>query len=219
MNLFVVLFFIGPGAVAFGGGTTVGDGGHIVICGSKAEVLDIYERRILVGPSEINFGNENMTLQQMKDVGLARVRARFKLTNQEFEKVATAATMLLNSPVDPWVDESDPLTYFLQTKSISIEQAVYNSIKQNYCEIDIVAIKPPKELPQKIHDIYDNICAKKHLAREDCFFVSQAAFSWLTKKQKACLAIHESLRYLPANISFVDERSMRRAVAEICTNN
>lgn len=236
VNLLIGLLLIGNGTVAIGGGgaTTVGDGGHLVICETSVDVLDVYERRLLVGRSEIDFGDdETMSIEQMKDVGLARMRSRFKLTEQEFEKIAMAAYMFLKFPVnpwanvkdpwrswiDPWNSGTDPFEYFLQTKDITVSKLVYDSIKKNYCEIDIAAIKPPKELPKNLDDVYDDICHRSHLARENCFFVSKDAFSMLTKKQKACLAIHESFRYLPENKAFVDEIQMRRAVADICTNN
>lgn len=196
-----------------GGASTVGDGGHVVVCGNQIELLDIYERNILFGSSSISLGDENLSQTDLVQEGLNRIISRFNLTPETASPIVSATKMFLRFPFDPW--KLPGKNGLLQTQKINMYRPVNDHIIQKNCWIDIVVIRPKVE--GNVQNFLEELCDQNYSEHEFCFFTKREHYRRLTKQQRACLVVHESLRYLPLESRISDELVLRQTAAEICT--
>lgn len=216
MILLIFLLFIisSPFSWAGGGGSTVGDGGHLVVCQNSMKLLDLYEleveRQVHLKP---NFGQPNsMSLLSKVNVGIDRIKHRFNLNEEQINVLRSIARDFIFDHVDPWQMYQDPKWQtILGTKKFRIRRDVYDSIKKENCSIDIVAIRPPKINPD---DGFIFTCPQNL----ECLFLNLNLFKRLDADSRACLIIHEILRDLPKDKRISSELLLRKTAAEICVN-
>jgi hypothetical protein len=193
-----------------GGGTTVGDGGHVIYCNGKYELFDLYEYRINSStPARVTLNNgKSANLNQLVENGMARIQNRFNLTENEFYRVKRAAQMLFLDSQS--ADQSWMNSWSFSARGMLVSRAVSDSIQRMKCTVEQAVVRPP------LTNYFLQICRNTLSEFEYCFLTSHELFSLLKREQKACLAIHESLRFLPAD-KRLSEENLRITAAEICT--
>lgn len=209
-----------------GGSSTVGDGGFALVCKAglknrqvRAELLDLYEAQILSGQRKTTrkttLGSNGESPQQLLNVALERLFVKFSLTEEEALKVSQAAQQLLQKTMDPWAGGVGlNINHHIIARDISLDARVYRAATADGCEIQAVVVRPTRS--EEARRRFTRYCGYRGLSFENCFFVDKKIFRDLSSGHKACLALHESLRYLPERLRPADDEEVRKTVAEIC---
>lgn len=198
-------------AMAEGGATTVGDGGHVIMCKGKPELFDLFEYRVNTSQNRpVTLGeSKSANLNDMINTGVARIAKRFALTQAETARVKRATKMLLldGSTTDNkgWLQH-----WAISAHSLKVSEQVAAQINLNRCSVDLAVIRPP------LNEYFQSICSHNFSEFEYCFIVFPEPFQFLKREQRACLALHESLRFLPPGKQ-LDEKNLRMVTAQICT--
>jgi hypothetical protein len=198
-------------AQSSGGGTTVGDGGHVILCNGKYELFDLFENRINSGkPSAVSLASgPNSTLNDMIQTGLARIQRRFLLNEKEMYRVERATKMFrLNSQT--MVSIGWPYDGGLSANDLLVSAKVASNIRASDCRVELAAIRPP------INSFFEPICRNNLSELEYCFIIDSELTMFLNREQKACLILHESLRFLP-DTKRLSEAQLRLTTSQICT--
>lgn len=223
----ILSFLVLPALGGEGGGSsTVGDGGFALVCKAglrgrqvRAELLDLYEAQILSGQrnttTKTALGSNRESPQRLLSVALERLFLKIHVTPEEALRVKSAGQALLKKTMDPWAGGVGlNINQHIVARDIDIDARVYNAAKADGCEITAVVIRPSRDLEERRR--WTRYCAYRGLDFENCFFMDKKIFRDLSSGHKACLAVHESLRYLPELLRPVDDADLRRTVAEIC---
>lgn len=219
----MMTFFVLPASAGQGGGSsTVGDGGFAVVCFAglkykqvRAELLDLFEEKVLTQErKKVTLGN-GANPEPLLEVALRRLQKKTSLTEREFSKVSWAAFSFLRDAQDPWMSGARIGTNdFVRAQDILLDKRVYSQANSRGCRIAPVAIRPAQVGTNRIN--YERLCRARGLSFEDCFFIDNSIYKDLSASHRACLALHESLRYLPESLRPRSERQLRKIVAEIC---
>lgn len=196
-----------------GGATTVGDGGHVIQCGSRQEVFDLFEYRINnYSDATISLADGGYRLKDMVYTGLQRIQFKFSLTEAEYARVRRAAKMFL---LDSTFSRGASLGWLRQwrfsARGVAVSDAVYGIMNTSKCALKTVVVKPPMN-----SSVFSSICSHYFSEAEFCFITDTDLFWGLSREQAACLVVHEVLRFLPEQKK-LNERQLRSATAEICT--
>jgi len=187
---------------AWAGATSVGDGGHGVLCHGDSpreviEPLEMFEAEVDGHPLTADPAANTMTL--FYDA-LSRVRQRFALTDTEVETMAKVG-LRMNSPFCQPV-RADLETLFIETGAElpSLSQNFQFLLAQHDCHLVVLAQRPnPLEDAHGFDRswlIGDPRCPKSL----PILFVHPGLYPRLTSLGKAVLALHEALRFLPPRV-------------------
>lgn len=204
-------------AFAQGGATTVGDGGHVVVCRtgdgwSKGRLLDLFEVEA-VGPDTIfDLGGDRTTLLDKVQIGLARLQPRLGLEAEDIRHMTLAAKKFMRFQYDPWKD-----SYTFKAKDPVVRHAVYREFEKYNCYLDTVVIHPDPEDQDFQRKTYENLCMANGKDIRHCFLVNTRYLRTMDQNEKACLTIHEVLRFLPEGKKIRREADLRRNTYYACT--
>lgn len=202
---FAILVLVFPlFSFAHGGAGTVGDGGHGVTCGRNVELLDIYEHR--KANEQITL-NPRMSLPTMIAVLTYRLENDSRFAGQDFTEFNNALKNFRDSTPVPFEFNVSDWEYRLQTRKPQLSQEVMDRMKADSCRLTPVAVRGYSD---KFTQPSARICDGEGY----CFIVNSRLYRRFSKANKACLFIHEALRFLPQPLS---ENELRRVTFEICT--
>lgn len=213
-----LIISLGANAGKGGGATTVGDGGVVVKChGQDLQILDLFEQKVLSGDKEITLDKDDNKVQRKVADGLARIQQRYSLTEDEMKPIRRAADQFMRFPYDPFHDGSASFYgYFLQINKIVVRSEVAQALKDQNCRLETAVIRPPHD-GSLSEEYYQGLCGHNFAEYESCFYTNLDLWRALKKDQRACLVIHELLRYLPADKRAPSELEMRAEAADVCT--
>lgn len=213
--------------IAESGGSIVGDGGYAVLCRSglqspllpevrRVELLDLTEAQIeKKQEGQTNLGPETSSAAILFEVASERLRVRLNLSEPELEKVAFAGREFLRLQSDPWSGFDRVMNEeVLKVRDIQLSQTVERMLRRRGCSISPIVVRP--NLHSSRSESSRKACALMRAQSDFCFFTDRRLFRELSNSHKACLALHESLRYLPPQLRPSDDQRLRTAVAEIC---
>lgn len=199
-----------------GGATTVGDGGLVVECGSKVELLDLYEHKLLYGDYKITLDEKGDSVKDMVGVGLERLREKYSLDDSQYKRIKAATVAILRFPYDPWQTPIGRIySYAIKPPSALVYSYVKDKLLLEKCKLNTVIIRPPRESKEQY--AYERVCNDNFNTFEFCFFTKKSIYIKLSKPERACLVVHEAIRFLKIYDSFENEVQMRASVADICT--
>lgn len=214
MIFIIAAFFLGFNSHA-GGASLVGDGGHVVTCDRNTDLFDIYEYRLINNPNaQITLGQgKNADLNEMAMTGILRMKVKFELSETEFFPVKRALKVLLASHNNPWFKNHTNIAF--EATELRTQKIVNRQIVKDNCHVSTVVIKPPKNLDP--YGDFADLCKRNFSELEYCFLVDFDYYSNLDPQQRACLIVHETIRFLPKEKAPLDERALRMTTAQICT--
>ena len=217
-NILITLavFLFTATAFSIEGGTTVGDGGFAVACSDRIEILDLYEHRFFNGEYRITLDQNGDSIKEMVGEGLNRIKNKYSLNEQQHQLMQTAAYKLLRFPFDPLHSGLRQMYgFFLQSPKTVVYKNVWKSVQDQRCVLETVIVRPPRTSQHQ--KVYHSICQHNYSEFEFCFFTNMSIYRRLDRDQRACLVLHEVIRYSDFYKDFKDEIEMRKAIAEICT--
>lgn len=200
-----------------GGAVTVGDGGFGVICPKGAhdttvQLLDLFEAEALGRPSVPFFAGKR--LKDKVRVAVERVRQRLGLSAEQTHELAYAAERFMRFPYDPWQKgTASNYSYFLRGEWPTVRVKVYEEMQRRGCRLETIVVRPTDEEPGR--DVYRSICSQNVAGFEYCFLTNSSLYRKMDNDARACLILHEALRFLPG-VHFHDEENMRVFAASIC---
>lgn len=202
-----------------GGASVVGDGGYIVKCdrgffkSPQIYFFDLYEFNTTQGEQPVTLGR-NLSLKDKVQVGLDRISARFGLDSVQTETLKRAARLIYGLSYDPWLRRDVPSIWDLGVKSVLTDNAVGNRLAAERCELIAAVLRLT---PENSGSIFRDVCQKGTVSEKLCLIKNTKAYDRLNNDDKACLIIHESLRYLPVEKALPSERALREVTGQICT--
>ncbi|WP_148284905.1 hypothetical protein [Pseudobdellovibrio exovorus] len=206
------------------GATTVGDGGHVVVCydnsQSKKEVqlLDLFEMEALGYPTTFALGNAQVPLANKVWMGMTRLQSHLGLSNAEVDEMVYAADRFMRFPYDPWeTGMRSFFGYFLQAKPVEVRRSVFDEMERRGCRLEVAVIRPDLDAERASTENYKSICSRSFAGFHYCFLMNTDLIRKMDKDQKACLIIHEVLRFLPKEKKIQSERALRRHTYYACT--
>jgi hypothetical protein len=201
-----------------GGATTVGDGGVVVACkGQDLQLLDLFEQKVLSGQKEISLLPAEGSVRQKINDGLNRIQARYNLAENEMAPIRRAAVLFMRFPFDPFHNGlASAYSYFLQIKEVWVRVAVAEALKEQNCRLKVAVIRPPRDGGLN-EQYYRELCGHNFAEYEGCFYTNLDIWRSLKRDQRACLVVHEVLRYLPPAKKAATDLEMRQQAADLCT--
>jgi hypothetical protein len=212
------------------GGYVIGDGGSIITCidSKKPQLFDLYENAVLEGRSKpVTLGLANNNFSSMVKEALRRITIKYNLNEAETGRIKSFIKDYVEDPFDLWelylTQTYTPVPvvglYLFNVRSVATEPEVINSVVQHRCSVRIGAINPfsYKEVKKRYVATTRKICSYGWPDIRNCVFQNVKLINEMTKSQRACLIVHESLRFLPEDKRPTSERQLRQDTAEICT--
>ncbi|AGH94257.1 hypothetical protein [Pseudobdellovibrio exovorus] len=208
------------------GATTVGDGGHVVICKtpegwSAGRLLDLFEAEVLGKSVIFDLGSEELSIIDKVSLGLSRAQETLNLKSGEINSMLSVAERFLKFPYDPWKrakTENGGAVYAIKAKDPLVSRQVYYELERRNCYVDTVVIHPDfSDRRSQQTKTYENICLANVIGLRQCFLTNTRHLRTMSSDEKACLVIHETLRFLPQSKSFKKDSDLRRMTYQICT--
>lgn len=217
---------LAKGSSGGSGATTVGDGGHAVVCYNKSEgrkevqLLDLFEMEAFGYTTVFDLGPSTIPLSSKVWMGVRRLKNHMGLSDAEVKEMVYAADRFMRFPFDPWeAGYGSFFGYFLQAKPVQVKKRVFDEIKRRGCYLDVLVIRPDLDAERTSTENYKSICSRNFAGFQYCFLMNRDLLRKMNKDQQACLIIHEILRFLPKEKKFKDERELRRHTYFACTGN
>lgn len=205
-----------------GGASVVGDGGYIVICDRglfkipKITLFDLYEYRVKSGEREITLSGADDIRGKVK-IALDRATTYFHLNPDESARLAKAAVVILGPvPLDPWLSYPKPSDYFwdhLEAQAPLVDAKVLSALQAEKCQLEVTFIKP--DYARDTANVYKQLCNGR--GGDFCLLQNSQAFRRLHPDDRACMVLHEALRFLPAEKRPTTEAELRDTTARLCT--
>lgn len=212
-------------STAFGeGATTVGDGGHVVICDSASgapvvQLLDLFEAEVRGHETQILLGSPRMALLDKVRIGLDRIKPGLQLSDAEIKQLMFAAERFVHFPYDPWLRaKNGGSVYIIKAQDPMVSPQVYSAFVRKKCRLDTVVIHPDHENRQQ-RRIYENICMAGINGIKNCFLTNTRYLKVMNSDEKACLVLHETLRFLSKEKRFRRDSDLRSMTVFACTGH
>lgn len=221
---FLLSALLSSSALANGGVTTIGDGGLVAICPfttSKADVrlyfFDLLEAQKTGTPYRTTFGDVSLGLPKKVAIGMERIKGRLQLTDDDLRAARQVAAVLMQLQFDPtklypYANQHD---FVFKVHSVRTSPRVYHFLKKRRCQLN-VAIARFTRAQITSPEIRD-LCSRSPGGIDLCFLTNRDIYFRLTQDERACLILHESLRYLPESKKPRSENELRSLAAQICT--
>jgi hypothetical protein len=212
MKIFLALTLLFCSNVfAQGGASTVGDGGHCVVCEKmKPQLLDLYE---FAHGKKISLP-EDQSVRKSYAVLLERASHLLQLNHEEANELALAAKRFIYFKIDPWEMNLTQYSYFLNAKDPIFSGDTWNRIEKEDCYFQPVVIRPDHDADSI--RTYESLCHISFAGLKHCFLVDMRMYRRLSRPQQACLVLHETLRFLPRHKK-LSEVQLRQTTARLCT--
>jgi hypothetical protein len=146
LKLFIPAVFFVSHVFAQGGATTIGDGGHVVICRtpsgwSNARLLDLFEAEVSGAQVTFSPENEQTSVLDKVSIGLERLRMQLDLKESDIGTMKLAAKKFWRFQYDPWREG-----HIFKAKDPVVSQKVYSELTSRDCYLDTIAIHPAPEI-------------------------------------------------------------------------
>lgn len=226
IKILIVSILFSTSAFAGEGATTVGDGGHVVICKTEngwtdGRLLDLFEKEVLGKDVILSLGNEDLSLLQKIRIGVLRAQTALDLNSAEANDLLVASERFIKFPYDPWKrakTANGGAVYLIKAKDPLVSRQVYKELQRRNCYVDTVVIHPDfSNRNLSTTKTYENICLGNVLGLRQCFLTNTRHVKAMSLDEKACLVIHEALRFLPQTKRFKKDSDLRQMTFQICT--
>lgn len=222
-TFFILLCFLSR-ASANGGVTTIGDGGIVAVCSShmsrsepKLFFLDLLEAKIAGRPYVADFEDVTVSLDKKVDTALSRLKLRLQLSEHDLQQVRSVTSVLLRLHFDPTnlYKFSDQHAQIFRVSNIHTSSKVIRFLKKNRCVLMAAVVRFAE--PQLSSPDIQYLCEKSPGGTDLCFLTNSSVYFRLPQNERACLILHEALRYLPDHKKPKTEAQLRSWTADICT--
>jgi hypothetical protein len=210
------------------GASIVGDGGYAVVCSSgirsplvpeirSVELLDLFEAQLneKTNSTRVALGKESESAVSLFALIIERLGLRLNISDSELNTVARAGQEFLRLQSDPWSSFSrisNPQV--LRVRGIHLSGSVERALRRKGCYVAPIVVRP--KYNALVQSYSQRACQLMKAQSGYCFFTDRELFRELKNSHKACLALHEALRYLPETLRPRNDQELRLAVAEVC---